>query len=70
MKSEKLKLYLTKDNSVNIILSILIVGLTFTMLYLSPLRLDDWAWGSSVGIERLKTFFPDYNGRFFSNTLR
>ena len=69
MKSEKLKLYLTKDNSVNIILSILIVGLTFTMLYLSPLRLDDWAWGRSVGIERLKTLSADYNGRFFSNIV-
>ena len=69
MKSDKLKQHLVKDNWVNIVLSVLIVGLTFAMLYLAPLRSDDWAWGSSVGIERLKTFFPDYNGRFFSNTL-
>lgn len=69
MKSEKLKQHLTKDNSVNIILSVLIVGLMFAMLYLAPLRSDDWAWGSSVGLERLKTLFADYNGRFFSNIL-
>ena len=62
MKSEKLKQHLTKDNSVNIILSVLIVGLMFAMLYLAPLRSDDWAWGSPVGLERLKTLFADYNG--------
>ena len=45
MKSDKLKQHLVKDNWVNIVLSVLIVGLTFAMLYLAPLRSDDWAWG-------------------------
>ena len=69
MKTDRLKLHLKKENSVNIVLSLFIVGLTFAMLYLAPLRLDDWTWGSSIGIDRLKTFSAGYNGRFFSNTL-
>lgn len=69
MKTDRLKLHFKKENSVNIVLSLLIVGLAYAMLYLAPLRLDDWTWGSSIGIDRLKTFFAGYGGRFFSNTL-
>lgn len=28
---------------------------------------DDWAWGSSIGIERLHTMFAGYNGRYLGN---
>ena len=62
MKTDRLKLHFKKENSVNIVLSLIIVGLAYVMLYLAPLRLDDWTWGSSVGIDRLKTFSAGYNG--------
>lgn len=29
-----------------------------------PVLLDDWAWGGSVGIERLRSGFVDYGGRY------
>lgn len=34
-----------------------------------PLSLDDYAWKSAVGMERLKVWFHDYNGRYLSNIL-
>ena len=36
---------------------------------LFPYTGDDWAWGSSVGVDRLKTFFKDYNGRYAGNLV-
>lgn len=30
---------------------------------------DDWAWGSSIGIDRLKNAFDGYNGRYLGNLL-
>ena len=32
-----------------------------------PLSGDDWAWGSSIGMDRLHTLFRDYNGRYAGN---
>ena len=37
--------------------------------FMFPYTGDDWAWGSWMGIERLETFFADYNGRYFGNFL-
>lgn len=34
-----------------------------------PLAGDDWAWGSSTGIERLQNAFDGYNGRYVGNLL-
>ena len=34
-----------------------------------PYTGDDWAWGSPIGIDRLNTFFENYNGRYFGNFL-
>lgn len=34
-----------------------------------PEALDDWRWGSEVGIMRLKTWFEGYNGRYFGDIL-
>jgi hypothetical protein len=34
-----------------------------------PYSLDDWRWGSSVGLERLLSGFRDYNGRYLGNLL-
>ena len=34
-----------------------------------PFSGDDWAWGSSEGLERLKNAFDGYNGRYLGNLL-
>lgn len=34
-----------------------------------PEALDDWRWGSEVGIARLKMWFEGYNGRYFGNIV-
>lgn len=47
-----------------------IVILFFAILSsLIPLSLDDYAWKSEVGIERMHQWFHDYNGRYLSNLL-
>ena len=48
-------------------------GLLFFVLcalcFLYPYTGDDWAWGSSIGIERLNTWFDNYSGRYFGNLI-
>ena len=39
------------------------------LAYLFPYTGDDWAWGSSIGMGRLKTFFAGYNGRYVGNLI-
>ncbi|WP_210618064.1 DUF6056 family protein [Mammaliicoccus lentus] len=39
------------------------------MSTLIPLTGDDWTWKSYLGMERLKSFFENYNGRYISNIL-
>ncbi|MCU7557525.1 DUF6056 family protein [Macrococcus capreoli] len=34
-----------------------------------PLTGDDWTWKSARGIERLQSWFDNYNGRYISNIL-
>ena len=34
---------------------------------LFPASGDDWAWGSSLGMERLDSYFSGYNGRYLGN---
>lgn len=34
-----------------------------------PFGSDDWAWGASVGMERLASHFRNYNGRYLGNML-
>ena len=46
----------------------ILVFFTF-MSYIFPYSGDDWAWGSQTGIDRLNTFFDNYNGRYFGNFL-
>lgn len=36
---------------------------------LFPYTGDDWAWGSSIGIERLQSWFDNYNGRYVGNLI-
>mgnify|MGYP000063744456 FL=1 len=48
-------------------------GLLFFVLcalcFLYPYTGDDWAWGSSIGIERLNAWFDNYSGRYFGNLI-
>lgn len=37
--------------------------------WLFPYTGDDWAWGSSIGIERLQTWFENYSGRYLGNLI-
>ncbi len=39
------------------------------LCFLFPYTGDDWAWGSRFGLERLASFFADYNGRYSGNLL-
>ena len=41
----------------------------FFLSLLFPYSLDDWAWGSTFGLERLKQGFAGYNGRYFGNLI-
>lgn len=53
-----------------IVLPLLVIFFVFCGLsYLFPYTSDDWAWGSSIGMERLRIMFKDYNGRYFGNFL-
>ena len=45
-----------------------LIGVSFLALAnLFPYSGDDWAWGSQIGLDRLSTFFADYNGRYAGN---
>lgn len=48
---------------------IAIIALFFILMYQSPFRLDDLAWGSERGIERLQRGFRGYNGRYIGNLI-
>lgn len=41
----------------------------FCLCWLFPYTGDDWAWGSSIGIERLNKWFDNYNGRYVGNLI-
>jgi len=47
------------------------LGSAFVLLtvlaFLFPPSGDDWAWGSKIGVDRLDTFFANYNGRYIAN---
>ena len=36
---------------------------------LFPYSGDDWAWGSQIGMERIRAGFVDYNGRYLGNIV-
>lgn len=47
-----------------------LLGFGLAMIILAnffPRSGDDWAWGSSIGLERLDTWFEGYNGRYLGN---
>lgn len=39
------------------------------LAYNTPLTHDDWAWGSTIGLDRLKSWFDNYNGRYLGNIV-
>ena len=49
--------------------SVLLLAAFSVLFYLFPYTGDDWAWGSRIGLERLATWFDDYNGRYLGNLL-
>jgi len=60
---------MTKKRFIN---SFIIILSFFGLLYIMwavPFTRDDWAWGASVGAQRLSSHFADYNGRYLGNLL-
>ncbi len=53
----------------NTILYLFTIAFWGIFYYFLPLAGDDWAWGSALGIERLKNAFDGYNGRYIGNLL-
>lgn len=58
-----------KENKAFLALSVCIFVLFFALAMFFPYTGDDWAWGSHLGITRLKSGFSDYNGRYLGNIL-
>ncbi len=48
---------------------ILMIMMFILLCYLFPYSGDDWAWGTQIGIDRLSTWFDNYNGRYAGNLL-
>lgn len=51
-----------------IVLSLIFLSLLF-FAYRFPYSGDDWAFAASYGIDQLKSFFSDLNGRYLGNIL-
>lgn len=49
------------------LIDIIIILALFFLAYLFIYSGDDWAWGSSLGMEKLSNFFYNYNGRYLGN---
>lgn len=51
-----------------LVLVALFAGFSVLALFF-PTSGDDWAWGSSIGTDRLHTWFAGYNGRYAGNLV-
>jgi len=60
---------MTKEVNWKCLIKILIICLVYLVIYFAPYTLDDWAWGTDTGMNRLKAGFRGYNGRWISNIL-
>lgn len=58
-----------KVKTTEVVLCILAFIAFAAMVFCVPYFKDDWAWGSQIGIDRLKSGFADYNGRYLGNLL-
>ena len=47
----------------------ILATLLFGLCFLFPYTGDDWAWGSSIGLERLSSWFDNYSGRYLGNLI-
>lgn len=54
---------------INKVLYIFTVVFWGVFYYFLPFAGDDWAWGSSLGMDRLQNAFDGYNGRYVGNLL-
>lgn len=41
----------------------------FLLCFLFPYSGDDWAWGIQLGIDRMNSWFSNYNGRYLGNLI-
>ena len=49
--------------------TVLLFAVFAVLVYWFPASGDDWAWGSRLGMERLRDGFAGYNGRYLGNLL-
>lgn len=59
----------TRKQMGNLALTGIVLAELFIMFLMSFPRLDDLTWGSSIGIDRLSTWFEGYNGRYVGNII-
>ncbi|MCC0784426.1 hypothetical protein IR152_15425 [Clostridioides sp. ES-S-0108-01] len=52
-----------------ILLNCILIVFLFMITASFPYTGDDWAWGSSIGVERYNSFFYNYNGRYLGNLI-
>lgn len=60
-------MFKTKSDKKVLIYSAILLVFLIVLCYTFPYTGDDWAWGSSIGIERYNSFFAGYNGRYLGN---
>ena len=56
-----------KNKRKNIVYSSMLLTLLIILGFLFIYTGDDWAWGSQIGLNRLNTFFKNYNSRYLGN---
>lgn len=66
---ERIRKLQLKERNKFIAISALAILLFALLSLFFPYTGDDWAWGSSIGTERLNSFFANYNGRYLGNLL-
>ncbi len=66
---KRLKCNYQNDNNSRVIHNVVIASFFLLLSFFFPYTGDDWAWGSSIGIQRLMTGFDNYNGRYAGNVL-
>ncbi len=58
-----------KQSKLYIYIYIAIFAIVLLVSYFFPYTHDDWAWGTSIGEDRLNSLFANYNGRWVGNLL-
>ena len=63
------KTKVTDEKQKKIARYLIVFALLVVLCWMFPYTGDDWAWGSSMGIDRLNSLFEGYNGRYAGNLL-